>query len=746
MEQIAPAGDANGGQRLGIPARPGLAERSPSWSGILSGIEERLDKLAIEAGQAGFLMPSPNKREPSIANSQTLAASAPSGLQGSEKERLEACTRSNLIRHSSSWPGTLSSTAEMVGKPSVEAGQACLMRPPPGKGESSTSIDQTPVVSKPSESILDRIDHIDTVDNDNERPDSNLVKCSSPSSGRLSSMEEKLDKLSIKAGQAGFMRPPPEKRQSSANTDQALALSGPSGLQTMPEVEPATAPKKEQFGFPWDSKEITPSRSSSVVLGIPNFEYQAGIESPVIPKKEQSDFPWFSKRKTPSPAGSEHVGLPGLEHQAGVGPPVTPKKEQSGFLWLSKKTPSPAAPNNVGIPDSEHRAGTELPTTPKQERAGSKKTPASPRSSGSLEDPRLEHPIEMEQLGFPWLTPRKNRGLNRSRSLDIPVREMEPPVTPRKDRASLRKPFTLRHPNAQEDEDRSEDNEGDKECVDRKGEANANEERSDKGKGKENLRMRSCDSRFNAPLPERFPRDIGRRYQKKSESIADRFRSRMEKINGQRGFRFVPGTTIPENEAWIRANEAVPITTPEPSRPLELSPFAKMLEEEVRREKLEEKRLKALSGANARSNARRGNIGQNASDRATSLLFGPAEPVTPPDPAYVDEVYNCMQLHNLTPAMRRELEKERAKGNGPEMECSLMDEEQIYNARIGGIKNWSQFPPVQVASEFIPESKQHWNWSALDSHGRDPFVSLAGVHRHLDDLEGTVSVEEAATF
>lgn len=515
------------------------------------------------------------------------------------------------------------------------------------------------------------MDHIDTVDNDKDNERSKtpkhplLTKRSLSWSGKLSMMEEKLEKLAIDAGQAGFMRLSPKKSESLPENSQRLGVSGPRGSQTQPEMEP-----------------------------------------PMTPKKEEAGFPWLSPKKTKASSSSDNVDILGTEHQIEMVPPMTPKKR--------------------------------------------------------------------EQAGFPWLSLKSNQALSSSQNIHVSVLsreqaqlEMEPPSTPKKDRVSFRTPFSRRDTNT--DKVNNKENEGkDKENINRKGKGKAVVERGDDwtGTGKENVIMRFNSSPLNDLVPERFPRDIGEssrhrqtEYGKKPESIADRFRSRMGKNSvsnaGQRATRFVPGTTILEDEAWIRANEAITTITLEPSRPLELSPFALRLEDELRRERQEAKRQedmrrKALLRVNGRSNARRGKVGQAAvvaPDRATSL-FGMPEPVTPPDPAYIDKVYDRIQMHSMTSAMRRELGREDRREGEPqeELDCSLMTEEQVFDAKVGGIKNWAQFPPVQVASEFIPESKKHWDWSALDSHGRDPFASVAGVQEHLQEVGADLDLEDLATF
>ena len=53
-----------------------------------------------------------------------------------------------------------------------------------------------------------------------------------------------------------------------------------------------------------------------------------------------------------------------------------------------------------------------------------------------------------------------------------------------------------------------------------------------------------------------------------------------------------------------------------------------------------------------------------------------------------------------------------------------MTAEEVYSARLGGIKNWMHCPPTQIPEEFLPSSMKRWDWRPLEVSGRDTFNLL----------------------
>jgi hypothetical protein len=129
-------------------------------------------------------------------------------------------------------------------------------------------------------------------------------------------------------------------------------------------------------------------------------------------------------------------------------------------------------------------------------------------------------------------------------------------------------------------------------------------------------------------------------------------------------------------------------------------------------------------------------------------LMGFPSPVSPPDPDVVARMEQEMEADmtnmqygfqsggstNLADEQRNlarpiyGIDFDSSSPSGAEgiedTACQEMTEEQIFFSRVGKISNWCRYPPVQVAEEFIPKSKMHWNWNILELRGRDPMTLL----------------------
>jgi hypothetical protein len=115
----------------------------------------------------------------------------------------------------------------------------------------------------------------------------------------------------------------------------------------------------------------------------------------------------------------------------------------------------------------------------------------------------------------------------------------------------------------------------------------------------------------------------------------------------------------------------------------------------------------------------------------------PPSPVSPPDPEYIERIESEMeQIFANTHLFEDEPEEK-------ELDISEMTEEQAYANYVGKVSQWLQFPPKQVSSEYMPKSKAHWDWRALELRGRDPFTVFSGPGLNLDDGSG---IKFPATF
>lgn len=109
-------------------------------------------------------------------------------------------------------------------------------------------------------------------------------------------------------------------------------------------------------------------------------------------------------------------------------------------------------------------------------------------------------------------------------------------------------------------------------------------------------------------------------------------------------------------------------------------------------------------------------------------------PVSPPDPEYIRQVEAALEASFTTDHSRALGGEGRQQSIPPwslpelepayELDVSQMTGEQVYEKLVGPVGNWFHYPPMQVAEEFVPKSKAHWDWRALEIRGRDQFSGL----------------------
>jgi hypothetical protein len=122
-----------------------------------------------------------------------------------------------------------------------------------------------------------------------------------------------------------------------------------------------------------------------------------------------------------------------------------------------------------------------------------------------------------------------------------------------------------------------------------------------------------------------------------------------------------------------------------------------------------------------------------------SYLDGLPSPVSPPDPAYIAQIEREMEermamgYFNEPAIPHRHFEEQsllsrQLCGVQPdpkiqpaqemtETPTQDMTEEEKFFARVGPVRNWTQYPPVQVAEGYIPESKRDWHWNGGERRG-----------------------------
>ncbi|KAF8537109.1 hypothetical protein BDD12DRAFT_848336 [Trichophaea hybrida] len=113
-------------------------------------------------------------------------------------------------------------------------------------------------------------------------------------------------------------------------------------------------------------------------------------------------------------------------------------------------------------------------------------------------------------------------------------------------------------------------------------------------------------------------------------------------------------------------------------------------------------------------------------------------PVSPPDPEYVERIES-----EMSKAMSDLLLSNEDKPEEKELDISEMTEEQAYAKSVGMVSQWLQFPPKQVSSEYLPKSKAHWDWRALELRSSSPFAGFSDSALNPD--EGSVN-KFPATF
>ena len=117
-------------------------------------------------------------------------------------------------------------------------------------------------------------------------------------------------------------------------------------------------------------------------------------------------------------------------------------------------------------------------------------------------------------------------------------------------------------------------------------------------------------------------------------------------------------------------------------------------------------------------------------------------PVSPPDPEYIRQVEATLEASFATDHPQAvEGEEDQQQQFVPpspayELDVSQMTDEQVYEKLVGPVGDWFHYPPRQVAEEFVPESKAHWDWPALEIRGRDQFSGLGGPGLSVNDGSG----------
>ena len=112
-------------------------------------------------------------------------------------------------------------------------------------------------------------------------------------------------------------------------------------------------------------------------------------------------------------------------------------------------------------------------------------------------------------------------------------------------------------------------------------------------------------------------------------------------------------------------------------------------------------------------------------------------PVSPPDPEYIRQVEATLEASFTTDhpqALGGVEDRQQSIPPSPlpelepayELDVSQMTDEQVYEKLVGPVGNWFHYPPMQVAEEFVPKSKAHWDWRALEIRGRDQLSGLGG--------------------
>ena len=132
-------------------------------------------------------------------------------------------------------------------------------------------------------------------------------------------------------------------------------------------------------------------------------------------------------------------------------------------------------------------------------------------------------------------------------------------------------------------------------------------------------------------------------------------------------------------------------------------------------------------------------------------------PVSPPDPEYIRQVEATLKASFTTdhPQALEEEEYQRQQlqsipSSPPpepelayELDISQMTDEQVYKKKVGPVSNWFRYPPLQVAEEFLPKSKAHWDWPALEVRGWDRLSDLERPGLSVNDGNG---IRPPATF
>ena len=132
-------------------------------------------------------------------------------------------------------------------------------------------------------------------------------------------------------------------------------------------------------------------------------------------------------------------------------------------------------------------------------------------------------------------------------------------------------------------------------------------------------------------------------------------------------------------------------------------------------------------------------------------------PVSPPDPEYIRQVEATLEASFATDypqAVEGEEDRQQQQQQQQqqqfvpaspayELDVSQMTDEQVYEELVGPVGDWFRYPPMQVAEEFVPKSKAHWDWRALDICGRDQFSGLGGPGLSVNDGSG---IRWPATF
>jgi hypothetical protein len=120
-------------------------------------------------------------------------------------------------------------------------------------------------------------------------------------------------------------------------------------------------------------------------------------------------------------------------------------------------------------------------------------------------------------------------------------------------------------------------------------------------------------------------------------------------------------------------------------------------------------------------------------------MDGLPSPVSPPDPAYIAQIEREMEeimamgYFNEPAIPHRHCEEQsllsrQLSGVQPDptiqpahemTETSTQDmtEEEKFLARVGAVRDWTRYPPIQVADGYIPESKRDWNWNGGERRG-----------------------------